>query len=234
MSEIEYEALDVLSAVVRTNSCKLRSFHGVYDHASNNYFLQLFDAKAVPTNGAVPKRRWPLYAAAPFGPFSDDLDISLSVGMVFAVSSTEDTLTIAAAGNEIDLFVDGEAYVDETGWTTVGDYTTGAAGLQVWAEADGPKKLTRLEFTYLSGGGGSVWAFIYATDAGTANTYVQVIPLTPGVSNDFSFGDDGFVPFHQTAAGVKQVGCFIALSLSGESFSALSTNEFAIKTSYKA
>jgi hypothetical protein len=184
----------------------------------------------LPANATVPIRVYDLYQGAAFAwSFPDGLNFSN--GLVFAVSTTEETLTIST--DKIELFVDAESPVDDTGWSAAGDYTTGQPSVQVWADASGPKRLMRVELTYLSGGGGAVWLFIYAGDASpAASLAVPSLPLqNAGASNEFFFGD-GLVPSIHSGATVYD-GCTLALSDTGTGFSALTTNEFAIKASYK-
>ncbi len=219
----------VASKVVKTFAMEATRVRG-QKVAINDRFLQIHDAKAVPANGAVPKRSFNIYGTAPF-----DFDLrqtsalSFTNGMVVAVSTTQATLTLDT--DTIDLFVTGQSEIDDTGWSTAGDYTTVDEVLQVWAQAAAYKGLRRLEVTAV----GESWIQIHAQDTPTTASIVAAFPIGASSSVDLFFGDSngfGFVP-EKFIAGVRYGGCTIAMSLAADAYDPPGTDDYYIKASYK-
>lgn len=87
-----YEASRVLS----TTPCTLKSVT-VTNKAASDRFLMLFDATSLPGDGAVPNFPPVQIPSKATGEY--DGPEALAVGLVAALSSTEDTLTVATAGD---------------------------------------------------------------------------------------------------------------------------------------
>ncbi len=153
MYKIQSNSLAVLAKQVKPYACELSRIRGFFNGTSADMYLHLFDTqKGAVADGQVPLRWWPLYKTSPFGEYVENY--VLTRGMFFIVSTTRATLTAATGGSTVDLFVDGNAFIDDSGWeSAVGDYTTNVAGLAVYGSSSGPKRLVRLEVTPLTSAG---------------------------------------------------------------------------------
>ena len=93
-ADTEYvSAANEISAVVKASAGILKGISGV---STENAFLHFFDATSLPSNGAVPKLRQAISAnvnvPTDFVPAGG---VHFDTGIVFAVSSTNDTLTVS-------------------------------------------------------------------------------------------------------------------------------------------
>lgn len=221
-----YKKYAAASDAAKTFALTVRGISGYFNGAVNSYLL-FFDAKAVPANGTVPLRGFPIYPTAPFAqPWTEEFEVSN--GLVWAVSTTLATLTISA--ETVDVFIEVDSAYDDTGTSTAGDYTTAIEVLQVWASANGPKKLKRIEITPITGSGNNSYLLLFADDAKTGKI-IAVWELTTNTAHDFFFGD-GLVPFSQ-ANGILHNGCQLAISAVPTGLDAPGVDEFAIKATYK-
>jgi hypothetical protein len=117
-----------------------------YGTADTNYYLMFFNGITVPANGAQPVFKQQItgtdgfiFNYMPRGLWAPNLNLpSAPLGLIAALSTTAETLTIATGGVNMDLDVEiEEQNVDQPGTTTAGDLTTAVASLQVWTEAAG-------------------------------------------------------------------------------------------------
>jgi len=208
-----------------------------YNFGSDNY-LQLHDSLTVPAGGAIPLRTFFLQGAfafeenwggAPYH-FTD-----LTNGLIAVVSSTEDTLTAAIAGKEVDLFVDLEDWETRVkGATIVGDLTTGVKNLAAWLDVDGPKRLLALEIN--NNAATNYYVMIFAKDFASVNNGdipLLTLPktLTASVLHQYyNFGQrNGLSPFTQNADGTKNDACAIVISSTANTVTKLAGNDVNIK-----
>jgi hypothetical protein len=112
---------------------------------TDGLFLQIHDAAASPATGAVPVKVWPA-AECGYKEFKRG-ELVLSVGCFICLSTTAATKTGANGVSDLMNILQVELSDPErpTGTTVVGDLTSPVTGLQVWADAAGPKKLIHLE-----------------------------------------------------------------------------------------
>ncbi len=226
--KIESDSLAVASKVVKTFAMNVLRVRGD-KLGANNRFLQLHDAKALPANGVVPLRTYPIYATAPFDFNSEQVPILFQNGCVVAVSTTENTLTLDT--DTINLFLTGESSTDDTGWDTDGDYTTGTASTDIAITATCPQ-LKRIEFTALSDAGAVLYAKVFANDSASlvVGQRPQIeIPLARNTSKD-SWSDTILM---QTLANVIYTkGSIIIDSTPGPLVGSYAGADFAIKVSF--
>jgi len=218
----------VTNKVVNTSPMSVDRVQGYFRGAVPSW-LQLHDAKKLPANGAVPFKTFQQPTAAAFHWGFDPGEINTSTGFVVAISTTEATLTISA--ELADIQVDGEAALDDTGFTSVGDYTTAIQNQTVWSSANGPHTLRRVEFTALSGAGASLYAKVYGNEAPLVGQLpLATMKLTIGTSKDFLFN---FSPAQRFSDFPDGKGCLIVLdSTPGVLVGSYAGTDFAIKSSY--
>lgn len=222
--EIDFKAYDVASAVVQPAGGFLKRLAGTFrGNTSTATWIQLHDAKALPANGAVPKRSWQVSDESPFQQTWLEVDFVFENGLVVALSTTEDELTLAS--ETMDLFVEGESPFNLLGTTTVGDLTTGDDLLQVTADGT-PKTLVRLEFTALSDFGATMYAMLFCKSPTTGDVSpFPYIELPANTSVDSFFGEfnmqsrevtvDGSI--RETAQTINN-GIFVGISTSKDDF----------------
>lgn len=201
--------------------CRVVQVFGNNNHTADN-FIQFHEKPlAGLANGDVPAYA-SLYAPAS-APFDwkpvDPLFLSeLTIG----ISSTNTDYT-ALTNTGIDGTVIVETDFAVTSNTTVvGDLTTSnIKELAVWASADGPKRLLRLDV--INGDAVPIYARISASDTKlTGDT--SNIPREIGASatKSFYFGRQGFSPFRiDNATGTEHKGCSIFLLNSNDPGSGL-------------
>lgn len=83
------------SRVVKASAGTLWSFTAHNTNAAKRYFL-LFDSATVPSNGALPVMVFACESKLPVS-FQPDGGLPMTAGISWAISTTEDTLTLAAA-----------------------------------------------------------------------------------------------------------------------------------------
>ena len=225
--KIDSVSYGVASKVVKTFAMTATRIRGYCNTA--NEWLHVFDAKTVPATGTVPKRSYPIYTTAPFDIMLADEPLDFANGMVVAISSTQATFT--ASANTMDLFVTGESSIDDTGWTVAGDYTTADEVLQVWADADGPKKLVRLEVSDKASAIGPFFVQVHAADAPATDKIVASFECPASGSLDLFFG--GGLDVLRTTMAARYDGCTIALSATESTYTAAGANCDFIRATYK-
>jgi hypothetical protein len=202
------KSYEAASVVAHVGGGELFKIDGNFAGASDRT-LMLFDAAAVPADGAAPL--WPLviYAASPFS-FIFDKPIAFKTGLVAVVSSNNNTLTAVAENMDIALNLDVSAERDAAE-TTVTDVSVGT--LDVWANADNASDTKRLVSLEVVTAGNNVWAQIFGSDSPAAGD----VPFTEffvanADSRKFEFGRDGLHihPFLDSDSGFK--GCRVRLS----------------------
>jgi hypothetical protein len=225
----EFENLSSVGQVVSTYSMRLNKVTGFFNGSTATRWLQLHDAKAIPSGGGTvaPLRSWPLYVTAPFEQeFSAD-PIELVNGCVLVVSTTQTTFTTSV--DTMSLFVNGTSHLDFSGVTAVGDYTTGAASRTIWATGTA-NKLVRLEVTKLSNPGTSVYLKLFAKSPASGNKpFFQKV-----IANGDSF--DGFflTDLEQTFSNTDYNGCYVAIDATTGAYAGdYAGTDFAIKGTYK-
>lgn len=226
--KIDSVSYAVASKVVKTFAMSVSRIRG---YSAADGWLQVFDLKAVPASGTgvIPKRSYPIYTTAAFDIMLADEPLDFLIGCTIAMSSTEGTYT--ALASTMDLFVTGTSHIDDTDWLTVGDYTINDSVLQVWADADGPKKLVRLEVSDTSSLG-PVYVQVHAGDTPATDKIVASFLMSDAGSVDFFFGE-GFSPL-RIVNGVTYDGCTIAISDSQNTYTAWGADQFPIKATYKS
>lgn len=225
---IEYEGLALAIAPVATDAVTISKIHG-FKVAANDRFLQLHNTKGTPTTATI-LRVWPIYGSAPFGDGFVADDILCSEGATFAVSTTANTYT--ASAETVDIFVNGDAALNDTGTSIAGDYTTADEVLQVWSHAAGPQKLVRLEVADSVVGSGGVFVQIHSGNTPATNKLVASFPLADQGSIDAFFGY-GISPATIVSQQVFE-GCTVAISSTQNTYTALGSNVLYIRATYRA
>ena len=100
LSRADYtSAANEISAVVKASSGILKHLSG---SSTENAFLHFFDATSVPANGAVPKLRVNITANDNLSTdIVPDIGMRFGTGIVFAVSTTKDTLTVSLTNSVV-------------------------------------------------------------------------------------------------------------------------------------
>jgi len=190
--------------------CTLATIDGVI--AAAGKYLQLFDSAVAPTGGDVPLRSWSVLLAGPLPSFFGQLGpISLAKGLFFAVSSTAGTYTADATSFDVEGEI-GEFEFQHSGDSVIGDLTTGRDVLQVWSEATGPKRLTRVDIT--NGTGAAAYLMVFATDAAAngLKPIVSIPLLSTDTARQLNFGQLGLYPSREDSNGTVHIGCRLAVS----------------------
>lgn len=189
---------------------------------SGGEFLQIFDKASVAVADDVPVYCIALTSAGFYSLFQTVAPISLNTG--FSVGISTSRFKYAAASSTYDISGDIEEFEDPfTGVTIVGDLTTPTDNRTVWTDANGPKRLLRVDFMMdgLSGGGATRYLMLFAEDSPTdgQRPIMQWGPYTDDNTtvNRIDFGTDGFSPFSlaQIAFGsafTPHDGCYLVLS----------------------
>lgn len=198
--------------------------------ANTQYWLQCFDSATVPANGTVPLRSLMLLGADGFtfnkldlGLDTESQDVPPNTGnLVFAISTTKDTLTIGTGTVSMSLNVDIEEYeIQAQPDSTVTD--TGVLTKTIWTDANGPNLLTSLVVTNKEAG--DRFVMLFATDSATAGAFPAAVwPIgTSGDSDEtlrLNFGTAGLSIRSQTSSGTFSDGCFFVLSTTAPTYTA--------------
>lgn len=163
-----------------------------------------------------------------------DLGLDQLYGMI---STTAGVLTAPGAGTGLNISVefDSNYIINHTTSkpTLAGDLTTGVAGLTIWSEASGPKKLRRLECINTSAS--DVYFFISAKDTITVTDSSMLGPFlclaNNGTINIF-FGD-GVSPKLISANALKQGGHVVASLSPLFGGAVIATTDFNIRATYE-
>lgn len=230
MKKVQSKAYGVVSSVVTTSTMQIDRVQGYFRGAVASW-LQFHDAKALPANGAVPIKSFLQPTTSAFHWGFDPGELVVSNGLVVVMSTTEGTLTASAEVS--DFLVDGEQTFDDTGASTTGDYTTAVQTRNIWLQANGPKRLLRLEFTALTGAGSTLYAKIFAHDSPsfvTSQRPLVTINLTIGTSKDVFFN---FSPLASNATEQNKTGCYVLIDdVPGGASGEYVGTDFAIKGTY--
>lgn len=205
-----------------------------YNKSGNTRYLMCFDGSAVPSNGAAPILPPLEVATTVVGSRTYDPGIRLiGTGLVFAISSTKDTLTAAADTSNIFVTVEDFQAYEEGGVSTAGDYTTGVASLQVWADSAGPKRLYKVEVK--EAGGADTFIQLFAKDSPSdGDTPLKLLgKVLANSTRVFEFGSGGYSPFDQTTAFALRDGCTIVGSSTAATKTVVAATPLKIKATYK-
>lgn len=226
--KIDSVSYAVASKIVKNFAMSVSRIRG---NSTANGWLHVFDTKTVPTSGAgvVPLRSFPVYATAPFDMMLADDQLQFENGCVMALSSVQGAYT--ALVSTMDLFVTGTSPYDDTDWTIAGDYNSAAVPLQVWADADGPKKLVRVEVSDLAGAVGPFYAQIHASDTPATDKIVDSFLVELEGTIDLFFGDGRAIGF--TEEGTTYDGCTIAISSDQDTYVAFGSPCDYIRATYR-
>lgn len=188
--------------------CRVLQVFGNNNHTSDNYIqfhekplggLAAADVPAVASIFAP--------ASAPFD-WKPTAEISLSE-LTIAVSSTNVNYTaLTNQGVDATVIVETDFPVAST-TTLVGDLTTGVDSRQVWANADGPKRLLRVDIK--NNAATTQYGFVYGNDSGNeglSNYSSGPLKVLASATTSFFFGRQGLTP-QPLAAGVVGKGCTI-------------------------
>jgi hypothetical protein len=129
-----------------------------------------------------------------------------------AVSSSEINYTaLVNAGLDVTIVVESDFLV-KAATTLVGDLTTGVSSLQVWTDANGPKKLRRL--TVVNGAGADLTIIVSSRDTpSTTDDVVVRLALPSLATKTYQFGINGHSPYSKDANGSTIYdGCNIKLA----------------------
>lgn len=190
--------------------CRVVQVFGNNNHTADS-FIQFHEKPlAGLANGDVPAVA-SLYApaSAPFD-WKPNGTINLSE-LTIAISSTNVNYTaLTNTGVDATVIVETDFPVgDDT--TVVGDLTTGVDHLQVWANADGPKRLLRVDIK--NNAGATVYGFAYANDdvgdnEAASNYSSGPLKVLASETKSFFFGRQGLTP-QALVGGVLRKGCTI-------------------------
>jgi hypothetical protein len=204
--------IDALGTVTETMAkpCTLVNLDG---YAAAAGWFQIFDLAVAPTSTVtVPLKSIRVAAAGGIGSLLETLaPLTLNKGLYVAMSSTEAVYT--AVATNFDVWGEVEEYeVQLSGTTVAGDLTTPADSLIPWTDAQGPKKLLRLDIL---------------PDGLTAARYLMLFPGVPAdgdkplrqwkltlsatLVTTLKFAD-GISPLGMSSAGAVTDGCYLKLS----------------------
>lgn len=200
--------------------------------AAAGLFLQIHNSAVVPAEGAAPFKCWTAAECA-YKEFKRG-ELNLPLGCYICLSTTSATKTLSADLCDV-LSVELTDPETPTGTTAAGDLTTSVTGLQVWADAAGPKRLIALE---VNGAGLSTVCYLqlFAKDS-PANGDVPVheikIAATANLTgaNGLRFGANGRDMFSIDANGAHD-GCTVKISTTPGVLT-LTTDSAKIKAEYK-
>lgn len=205
-----------------------------YNQNGSTRYLLAFSGSAVPSNGATPILPPIEVATTAVGTLVYDPGVKIpGPGLVFAISSSKATLTSVA--DTSNIYVEAETWemTEQSGTSTVGDYTTGVASRQVWADAAGPKTLFRVEVKETAGA--ATYILLFSKDS-PSNGDIPLKILGQVAANGTlvaDFGLGGYSPWDQTAAYVARDGCTIAGSTTAPTLTAVAATPLRIKATYK-
>lgn len=210
-------AVEATSLIVLTIPGLFYRVNGFFTSAGLvNTYIQLHDSATLPGNGAVPLKSW---IAQPNFEYNEHVGdgIPCYKGIVLALSTTPDTLTLdVTGGDSANIQVEYEKY-DTQGVAMATQATVGPLGAgalqQIWTQASGPKKL--LSFSVTEQNAVASFIGLYAKDAPTVNVdkpiYQWPLPASGTVSLDF--GPRGIQVFSDKAGGTYYLGCTLGISL---------------------
>lgn len=168
--------------------------------------------KTAPANGAVPLKTWPAAGAGgqDYKEFKG-AELMLTNGLYICFSTTEATLTLGTGNNKFaTLAVEVERPDPLAAVTAVEDSGAGVQ-LEVWSEADGPKRLVRVKVTNLAAA--ERWLMLFAEDSpADGSRPLRQWYVAGSGSLDLRFGDGLRFQDNDGSAGGTRRGCTLALS----------------------
>jgi hypothetical protein len=198
-------------------------------------YLQIFDSAVAPSAGDVPMKSLAIGAAGELPSFFETIaPVTLNKGLFLAVSSTEATYT--AQATNYDVWGEIEEFETQLNGTTVaGDLVTGATRLQVWANANGPKRLVRVDvFTDSSA---VTYLTIFAKDSASVadgERPLLTIPLkVTSATQTFKFGNDGLFVHSSEANNTQRIGCTLVMSTTANVLTEDSGSSTVVRAFYK-
>lgn len=221
--------------VVATGPCSLVAVRGFFKGITADRWLQIFDLTALPANATVPMRSFQLLQNLDFYKDFNQGPLQLKTGCVIAISTTEATLTIATIVTDLaDFSVDLESTGQElpAGTSVAGDLITGVNSLQVWTNAQGPKKLIRVNFT--NNDGVARYLMLFANDDWTDDQRpILQWKVLANTAVELNFGDDVLEPMSQIADGTIRRGCYLGISVTPGTMTNVSSSASYLKATYK-
>lgn len=185
------------------NLCQIE---GYFRASTTAAWLQVHDSAITPAPYAVPAYELELNGTSPFAETLQVSNLHLREGCFVGVSSVEGTWTASPDTVDITIWTD----TNVISASVVGDKSTTANTLQVWAQAANANNhlLYGLVITELLGA--TPWVFVFADDA-TIGVPLLGVQLKANSANYFYFGLAGFTPRTQIA-GVVTTGCTVVVS----------------------
>lgn len=207
--------VDVLQKYISYGPCTVHSIKG-YNATGASLFLQLH-ASPVVIAGDIPIIAGMECPTVTWFDWFDENGWNLSECSL-AISTTQDVYTAPGAGGGLDLTIMVSTHhpaCDEDGGSLVtiaGDLTTAVLSREVWAQADGPETLLRLDV--VNNSGADAYPIISAVDSPTeVNSAQTVLPVIADSETGTYFFGDGLKPREQvTSAGAHLLrqGCTVA------------------------
>ncbi len=199
-------------------------------------FIQIHDSAIVPAEGAAPVKSYPIYTGAQGYKLFDVGELQLVNGLYVCVSTTEATKTLAAGNDKFaSLFAELLAAESPSGTTIVGDLTTGVDELAVWLDANGPKRLHRVQ-VIPSALLADRYVMLFAHDNPVdGQKPLAVWTIEQAGSLDLKFGADGRDVF-SLSGSTRRDGCRLILSDTAETLTKAadgSADTVCIKAEYK-
>lgn len=200
-------------------------------------FWQVHDTDVAPSNGDEPLKAWPAYAgAADYKEFKRG-ELNLTRGLYLVMSTTEATLTAGTGSNKFAMVAAELTEAERpSGTSTAGDLTTPVYELAVWADAAGPKRLTRVqvEESTLTA---DRYIMLFAHDApADGETPLATWKIENGGDPlDLRFGADGRDVF-SLSGSTRRDGCKLVLSDTPDTLTKAENSSFdqvVIKAEYK-
>lgn len=181
--------------------CNVTHIFG-YNNQATDLYIQFYQRPQV-TAGDVPAvKSWTAFANAPFDMvFPDGLHLS---ELLIAISTTEVNYTAAGAGLDMTVCVETDFPV-VTATSIAGDLTTGVASRQIWTEANGYKRLLRLDVKNNSGA--TAYTHISSLDTPlVTDNRPEPLKVLNAETKSFWFGKSGLVP------GQLNKGCNVKMA----------------------
>lgn len=188
-------------------------------------FLQIHNTVGAPANAAVPIRSLRVVAQNGFRWYhAPELMDLPKAGIYIVLSTTEATFT--ATATTMNLFIDIEDYGGlakmRSDINTAGDLVSNTVLQVIWSEAAGfanPKKIYKLQVS--EAGAVNSYVQIFGVDAPVAGVVpIMQWPLPASTTLTLNFGDAAKAFLPTTAAGVRQTGFTVVISLTPNSYDA--------------
>ena len=201
--------------VVSTVPALFYRANGFYETAGNtDGYIMLFDATTLPANGTQPLKSYVAQANFEFNEHVGD-GIPCFKGIVLALSSTKDTLTIITGGDTGNIQCEYEESRSEAVIpVTANAATVGANYLQIWADGGTPGKL--VDVTWTNGEAGACFLMAFANGTPPTNGSKPVWQSNSTVAAagtaTYQFGKQGRDVFQKDSSQVYHDGCILVVS----------------------